>query len=66
MPNTKTHPSGLSKIAVRSHEKGTKLFKGAGLLAYNHYCDNMRLREKIAELEIRIDALQKALNAGKL
>ena len=60
MPNP-THPCGLSKQAVRQHETGSRLLRGAGLLAYNHYNDCVRLREKIAELLIRIDTLEKAL-----
>ena len=58
-----THPCGLSQQAVRQHETGSRLLRGAGLLAYNHYNECMRLREKIAEMSIRIDALSKARNA---
>ena len=57
----KTHPCGLSKQAVCQHETGSRPLRGAGLLAYNYYHESMRLREKIAELLIRIDALESAL-----
>lgn len=59
------HPSGLSKLAVRQHETGSKPLGKTGLLALQNWQEAEKLKAKIEELYIRIDALEKALNSNK-
>lgn len=58
----KLHPCGLSALTIRQHETGSRPLGKAGRLALENWQEAERLKAKIAELKIRIDALEKAIS----
>jgi len=56
------HPCGLSALAIRQHQTGSRPLGKAGRLALENWQEAERLKLVIKELEIRIDALNKALS----
>lgn len=63
---SKIHPCGLTAQAIRQHELGSRPLGKASLLALKHWQEAERLKAKIEELYIRIDALEKVLNPDKV
>jgi len=58
----KLHPCGLSALAVRQHETGSRPLGKAGRCALENWQEAERLKLVIENLEIRIDALNKAIS----
>jgi len=56
------HPCGLSSLAVRQHQTGSRPLGKAGRLALENWQEAERLKLVIAELKIRVDALEKAIS----
>jgi len=56
------HPCGLTTLAVRQHETGSRPLGKAGRLALENWQKSEELKAIIAELNIRIDALNKAIS----
>jgi hypothetical protein len=56
------HPCGLSALAVRQHELGSRTLGKAGRCALENWQEAERLKLVIQELRIRVDALEKAIS----